>query len=237
LDPVRHNIKQSKFLLNAGKPEEAKMEAELALTVASRNKRQFGKYLPVGEHRLAMAYKTLKQYKAAQEHFERALATFNRGDRIGFAILLRDYGLFLVNELRTQNGNHEAGLKKIKDAERLLRGNFSDDEKKRAKLERIVTKGFVYRARLRANHFDGAALIGLKRTDERLRKLADTKPGYVLDNIAWILRYETRIKEVNRYLPRALFLSVRVGNLKRVAEYTVLASGGQVFRATLDRFF
>jgi len=237
LDPVRNDIKQSKRLLDAGKPEDARIEAELAHTVASRNKRLYGKYLPITEHRQAMAWKGLKQYKAAREHFGRAMATFNRADRIGFAILLRDYGLFLVNELRSQNGNHEEGLKKIKAAERILRGRFPEDEERRAELELVVTRGFIYRARLRVNRFDRAALNGLKKTDRRLRELADTKPGYVLDNLVWIMRYEMRIKEVNGYLPRAILLSIQIGNLKRAAEYSYMLSGGQILRATLDRFF
>lgn len=237
MDPVQSDIKQSKFLLNAGKPEDARMEAERAHTIASRNKRLYGKWLPITEHRQAMAWKMLGQYGKALEHFERALATFNRADRIGFAILLRDYGFFLANELRNRNGNHEEGVKKMKAAERILRGGFPEDETKRAKLELVTTRGFIYRARLRANRFDNTALHGLKRTDKRLRELTDTKQGYVLDNLVWILRYETRIKEANSYLPRAILLSVQVGNLKRTAEYTIMLSGGQVLRATLDRFF
>lgn len=237
MDPVRNDLKQSKRLLNAGRPEEARVEAELAHTIASRNKRLYGKWLPITEHRQAMAWKMLGQYGKALEHFERALATFNRGNRIGYGILLRDYGFFLANELRNRTGNPEEGVKKIKASERILRGNFPGEEARRAKLELVVTRGFLYRARLRANRFDRAALQGLKRTDERLRELTDTKPGYVLDNIIWILRYETRVNEANRYLPRAIALSIQVGNLKRTAGYTYMLSGGQVLRATLDRFF
>lgn len=237
VDPVQNDLKRSKFSANAGRAEDARVEAELAHVVASRNKRLYGKWLPITEHRQAMAWKMLGQYKNAEEHFDRALATFNRGDRIGYAILLRDYGFFLVNELRARSGSHEEGVKKIEAAKSILRGTFPEDEAKRAKLELVVTRGFMYRARLRLNRFDIKALDGLKRTDMKLRELADTKPGYVLDNIVWILKYETRVKEVNSYLPRAIALSIQVGNLKRTAEHTIMFSGGQVVRATLDRFF
>lgn len=233
---VQDMIKRSKFLLNAGKPQEAKLEAEHALTIAARN-RQFAQYLPIAEHRLAMVLKTLKQYKSAREHFEHALATFDRSDRIGYAILLRDYGFFLANELRNEADYSERGLEKLKEAERLLEGTFPPSKSERARLELLVTEGFLYRVRLRTNRFDHEALIGLKLIDRDLREVAHNKPGYELDNLGWIIRYEDRVKPVTRYLPRAIALSVRLGNPRRTVEYTVLASGGQIARAGLNRAF
>lgn len=233
---VRDMIKRSKFLLNAGKPREAKLEAEQALTIASRN-RQFAHYLPIAEHRLAMVLKTLKQYKAAREHFEHALTAFDRSDRIGYAILLRDYGFFLANELRHQSDYSVRGFEKIKEAERLLEGDFPQNKAERARLELLVTEGFLYRTRLRTNRFDQEALIGLKLIDRDLREVAGSKPGYELDNLGWIIRYEDRVKPVTRYLPRAITLSVRLGNPRRTAEYAVMASGGQLARAGLNRVF
>ena len=235
MDAVRHMLKLSKFELNAGNPVEAKLQGERAISTASRN-RQFAHYLPIAEHRLAMALKTLKQHKAAREHFERAriaFATYYPGNRIGYAILLRDYGFFLANELR----DYDHGRQKVVEARNILRNTFPEKKAKRAKLELLVTESFLRRIRLRTNRYDRRALADLKILNTRLLELADTKPGYVLDNLIWILRYETRVREVNRYLPHAILLSLRVGNLKRVAEYTIMASGGQVARAALGRIF
>lgn len=234
MDPARQSNKLSKRSLNAGDEHGAELDAQRAYTLASSSRR-LAPQKPIAEHRWAMALKT-RQHKRAQELFERALGSFKTHDpsnRIGRAILLRDYGLFLANELRL----YDEGREKVEEARTILLGNFPADQEKRVALELLMVESFLYRIRLRVNHFDTVALFGLMEIDKRLREMTSTKPGYQFDNLVWILRYETDTRQVYGYLPRALALSVKLGNVKRVAEYTFMASGGQVLRAGLHKAF
>lgn len=234
MDPVRSLIKDSKSMLDAGKPDAAAECIEDARRIARVN-RKFAHYLPITEHRRAMIFKTLGQHTNARKCFEHSQHMFDRTDKIGYAIMLRDFGFFLAVDLH----DPKSGRKKILTAQRILSSDsYTGKAKARAEVELLVTESFLCRIKLCVNRFDMLALARLKEIDSELRERAPNKPGYQLDNLNWILDYETAAMETNRYLPRALYLSVvRVRNLPRTLEYTWMAAGGQFMRSIVHRIF
>lgn len=228
MDVVQYALKQSKFLLNAGHTDEAAIQAHWAWMSASLNSR-FAHLLPITEHRRAMVFKTFGQSENARRCFKHAEATFDPTNIIGLSILERDYGFFLIEQGDSVKGRHrlETALQYLTQASIIG---------ERVDLEARVCEGFLARANLLQGYMPDKALRQLKEIDEALRRWP-TKPGYQLDNLLWILRYEVNPFEHAKFLPRAIFLAVRLGNLSLALKLGTLSTASQLARFSYRRIF
>lgn len=169
------------------------------------------------EHRLAEVAILLKDWSTARRRFEEAVLLVDKADKIAYARILRDFGNFE----RLQN-NYQLGLAKTMLAIETLES--IDKQTKRLHAEMVVTRGFLARFDLyhplkRANAIvvlreTAGQLYGYKKKAyelANLRCLADILPVYSIER--------------TRYIQRAVWLNLQLGNALQAGELLALLGG------------
>lgn len=218
LATFRTHLKKAKRHISQGNAQ----TAEYGLLRASEAAGYFPKpmrraKLAFIEHRLAEVAILLKDWSTARRRFEEAILLVDKTDKIAYARILRDFGNF-----ERLQGNYQLGLGMTRLAMEALES--TGKQTKRLHAEMVVTRGFLARFDLDHPLKRSSAIVVLRETAGQLygykkkayelanlRCLADVLPIYSIERA--------------RYIQRAAWLNLQLGNARQAGELLALLGG------------
>lgn len=216
---IRSYKKRAQTLLHQGKPKYAESYLFRAYEITDslpRSERNATRAFLI--HRLAEVAVQQNEPMLARRRFRESLKITDTTNTMGHARTLRDYGEFLRRQ-----GEVKAGRREVERALSIM--DLNTDRSARLEIELLVTDGILARFDCLSRKRRDDAIETQYQIAKRLRGYKKTE--YELAVLRFLLEEVIPFYNPERveYIGRAIFLSTKQGNLKKVGEYISLLGG------------